>query len=151
MVKKIAALLISFAVVIAVFIDGYLLFFKKNTAASLINASTSTTAASSQPSSASSQSSSYTNGSYTGNSVSMRWGNVQVKITITGGKITKVQTIDYPQDNNHDQQVNSMALPTYESESVKNNSSNIQAVSGATETWKAFKSSLQSALNQAKV
>ncbi|WP_338391044.1 FMN-binding protein, partial [Oenococcus oeni] len=64
--------------------------------------------------------------------------------------ITKVQTIKYPTDNPHDQQVNSSVLPTYEDEAVKNDSSKIQSFSGATETWKGFTKSLQSALNKAE-
>ena len=159
MIKKIATLLISLAVALAIAIDGYLLFFKKGDAENVATdsnvnsqsgSSTSQTSSISNSSSSSSSGSGYQDGIYTGKSASMRWGNVQVKVTISNGKITKVQTIKYPTDNPHDQQVNSSVLPTYEDEAVKNDSSKIQSFSGATETWKGFTKSLQSALNKAE-
>ncbi|UCU86320.1 FMN-binding protein [Oenococcus oeni] len=147
------------SITLAIAIDGYLLFFKKSSAENIaidssVNSQSNSNASESSSASSSSSSSSvdsgYQNGTYTGKSASMRWGNVQVKVTISNGEITKVQTIKYPTDNPHDQQVNSSVLPTYEDEAVKNDSSKIQSFSGATETWKGFTKSLQSALNKAE-
>ncbi|MFT8438894.1 MAG: FMN-binding protein [Oenococcus kitaharae] len=146
----------------ALAIDGYLLFFKKESSQSLANSTSSSAQAetsdnqTASSNSTVSQSSSvgngsgYKDGTYTGEVGTMKWGDVQVKVTINNNKITQVQTIQYPTDNPHDQEINSNVLPTYENEAVTSNSAKIQSVSGATETWKGFKESLQSALNKAE-
>jgi uncharacterized protein with FMN-binding domain len=90
-----------------------------------------------------------TSGSYTGSQVSTRWGIVQVRITVTNGKITSAQAIEYPNDNYRDQQINAYALPILNSEVVTAQSANIDSVSGATVTSNGYTSSLQSAIDQA--
>jgi len=89
-------------------------------------------------------------GTYTGTSVSTRWGPVQVRIVVSGGKITSSQAVVYPQENNRDVQINSRAVPTYNAEVVQAQSAQIDAISGATVTWQGYTGSLQSALDQAR-
>jgi uncharacterized protein with FMN-binding domain len=104
------------------------------TAAATPTAATSTTAKS---------------GTYTGSAVQTRYGNVQVQITVTSGKITDVQVLQYPSDNPHSSQINGYAVPALVSEALKAQSAQIDSVSGATYTSQGFTVSLQSALSQA--
>src|SRR4051794_18954164 len=99
----------------------------------------STTTSSGTTSQASSSS-----GSFTGSSVDTRWGPVQVKITVQGGKITDVQAVVYPQENGRDQEINSYALPVLHDEAVEAQSAQIDTVSGATVTSDGYITSLQS-------
>lgn len=85
----------------------------------------------------------------TGDSVSTQWGNVQVQITVTNGKITSATAVGYPQNNGHDQQINAYAIPVLQQESVGATSANIDMVSGATVTSGGYVQSLQSALDKA--
>jgi uncharacterized protein with FMN-binding domain len=86
---------------------------------------------------------------YTGTAVSTRWGDVQVAITVTNGKITDVQVPVYPDRNGRDQEINAYALPTLRQETLDAQSANIDAVSGATVTSDGYLQSLQSALDAA--
>ncbi|MEU2334139.1 FMN-binding protein [Streptomyces sp. NPDC006654] len=85
----------------------------------------------------------------TGNTVQTRWGPVQVRVTVKSGKITDVTALQYPQDNPHDQQINSYALPQLRSEALAAQSASIDTVSGATYTSEGYQQSLQSALDSA--
>ncbi|WP_326779832.1 FMN-binding protein [Streptomyces longwoodensis] len=85
----------------------------------------------------------------TGESVQTRWGPVQVRVTLSGGKITDVTAVTYPQDNPRDQQINSYALPELRSEALRAQSADIDTVSGATYTSDGYRESLQSALDAA--
>lgn len=110
----------------------------------------SESSASSSSSPASSASSTgLADGTYQGESTSTRWGPVQVQITVSGGKITDVQAIDYPSGNGRDQQINSYAIPILTSEALDAQSAQIDMVSGATVTSRGYITSLQSALDQA--
>lgn len=91
----------------------------------------------------------YKDGQYTGDSIDANYGNVQVKITITGGKISDVQFLDYPHDRTRSQNINSQATPILASEAIQVQSANVDAVTGASFTSAAFIQSLQSALSQA--
>lgn len=66
------------------------------------------------------------------------------------GKITAVNVLKYPSDNDHSQQINDQALPVYKKEAVEAQSADIQQVSGATVTYEGFTQSLQNAITQAK-
>jgi len=84
----------------------------------------------------------------TGTAASTRYGPVQVKVTVSNGKITSVEAIEYPTDRARDVQINSYAIPLLDKEAVAANSAKIDTISGATYTSTGFKTSLQSALNQ---
>lgn len=87
----------------------------------------------------------------TGTAASTRYGPVQVKVTVSNGKVTSVQAIEYPTDRPRDVQINSYAIPLLDKEAVAANSAKIDSISGATYTSTGFKTSLQSALNQAGI
>ena len=92
----------------------------------------------------------YSDGKYIGSPADAYYGNVQVEAVISGGQITDVIFLDYPQDMMHSVLVNSYAMPILKSEAIKSQSAQVDAVSGATETSGAFEESLASALAQAK-
>jgi len=81
--------------------------------------------------------------------VSTRYGNVQVQITVAGGKITHSVVLQVPWNNPKDQQINSRAVPVLNAEAVDAQSAQIDMVSGATYTSEAYLQSLQSAIDKA--
>jgi uncharacterized protein with FMN-binding domain len=86
---------------------------------------------------------------YTGSVASTRWGDVQVSITVAGGKITDVAVPVYPSGNGRDQEINAYALPVLRQETLTAQSATIDSVSGATVTTDGYLESLQSALDAA--
>lgn len=91
----------------------------------------------------------YKDGEYTGLVVDAFYGNVQVKTIINNGYISDVQFLNYPQDRSNSVVINTQAMPILKQEAIQVQSANIDIVSGATATSKAFIESLQSALSQA--
>jgi uncharacterized protein with FMN-binding domain len=77
------------------------------------------------------------------------YGPVQVKITVTGGKITAVTAVEYPTNTPRDYQINEFAIPQLNAETLAAGSARIDAVSGATYTSQGYLGSLQNALNKA--
>lgn len=92
---------------------------------------------------------SYKDGSYTGTVADAYYGNVQVKATISGGKITSVAFLQYPHTHSTSVYINQQAMPYLQQEAIQAQSSNVNIVSGATYTSQAFIQSLGSALSQA--
>jgi uncharacterized protein with FMN-binding domain len=90
-------------------------------------------------------------GTYTGKVVNTRYGPVQVKITVAGGKITASTAIQLPSGNSYDQQVDQQAVPILNQEVVAQQSAKIDMISGATFTGNGYVQSLQSALDQAGI
>ena len=123
------------------------------TASSGSGASSSSGSSSSSSSSGDSASSSSTglqDGTYTGSTTTTGRGDVQVRITVSGGSITAVDALQYPQENPTSSSINDQAIPIYVKEALAAQSSEIQLVSGATETYDGFIGSLQDAILQAK-
>ncbi|WP_433430273.1 FMN-binding protein [Nonomuraea sp. CA-141351] len=78
-----------------------------------------------------------------------RWGPVQVRIALTGGKITDVQVLQAPDGNRRDIEINNRALPILQQEALSAQSAQIDSVSGATYTSDGYTRSLQSAIDRA--
>ncbi len=91
-----------------------------------------------------------TDGTYTGQAANTRYGPVQVRITVSGGKITAVDVPEYPTTNPRDAQINRTAVPRLVSETLAAQSSDIDMVSGATYTSDGYLQSLQSAIDEAR-
>jgi uncharacterized protein with FMN-binding domain len=91
----------------------------------------------------------YRDGVYTGQNVNAFFGIVQVKAVIQGGKITDVQFVNYPHDRRTSVFINSQAIPWLTQEAIQAQSAQVDIISGATLTSRAFIESLQSALNEA--
>ena len=92
----------------------------------------------------------YRDGTYTGSVADAYYGNIQVSATISGGKITDVVFLQYPNDRGTSIEINTQAMPYLKSEAITVQSANVDGVSGATQTSVAFIQSLESALAQAK-
>ncbi|MGX5682160.1 FMN-binding protein [Schumannella luteola] len=90
-----------------------------------------------------------TDGTYTGSSVGTRFGNVQVQVTISGGAITDVTAVHLTDHDGKSVQISNRAAPILAQEVLSAQSANVQMVSGATYTSRAYLESLQSALDQA--
>lgn len=105
---------------------------------------TSATEAASTPSVSSSTSSSGSSGSttFTGSTVATEKGDVQVRITFEGDKITAVEMVKQP---NHPQ--TTAAVPKLIAETLTAQSADIDTVSGATITSDGYKESLQAAID----
>jgi uncharacterized protein with FMN-binding domain len=86
---------------------------------------------------------------YNGSVAPTRWGDVQVSITVAGGKITDVAVPTYPNGNGRDQEINAYALPVLRQETLTAQSAHIDTVSGATVTSDGYLQSLQAALDAA--
>ncbi len=88
-------------------------------------------------------------GRYSGPVVQIPFGNVQVQITVQGGKIVDVQPIQLPTAHMMSQQIGQYAAPILRQEALQAQSAQINLVSGATYTSEAYAQSLQGALDQA--
>ena len=110
-----------------------------------------TTSGTSSGGSGTGQSGSTATTTYDGDVASTRWGDVQVRITVTSGKVTAAEAIAYPNGNGRDQQINAYAIPILNQEAVAAQSANISMVSGATVTSGGYVQSLQSALDKAGI
>ncbi len=87
------------------------------------------------------------NGTFTGPSVFVNYGNVQVKITVVNGRITDAVAVVAPSGRN-DRWTN-MAVPILKQQTLAAQSANIQGASGASYTSYGWYTSLQGALAQA--
>ncbi|MEV8427994.1 FMN-binding protein [Streptomyces chartreusis] len=84
----------------------------------------------------------------TGSVAQTQYGAVQVRITVSGGKITQAETVQAPKGGQSDR-ITANAVPKLNQAAVTVGSADIDAVSGATYTSAGYKESLQSALDQA--
>lgn len=106
-------------------------------------------AVSSSPAS-SSQRKKYKDGSYTGVSADAFYGYIQVKAAIQDGSLADVQFLSYPNDHPNSVSINQQAMPLLKQEAINAQSSQVDIVSGATDTAYAFIESLKSALDKAQ-
>ena len=88
-------------------------------------------------------------GTFTGNRVQTQWGPVRVRIVVAKNKIVKAVALEYPNENHHDEEINSWAIPQLQDATVQANGAHIDALSGATVTSQGYLTSLQSALDKA--
>ena len=84
-----------------------------------------------------------------GLSCATRFGDVQVRITVTDGVLTAAEAIAYPDHSGHDRQINAYAIPILNDEALTAQSAGIDMVSGASVTSNGYIQSLQDALDQA--
>jgi uncharacterized protein with FMN-binding domain len=89
------------------------------------------------------------NGSFTGSDVPNRFGDVQIKIVISGGHIKDVQALQLPTDRAQSAYISQVAGPILRSEVIQAQSARIDIVSGATYTSESYAQSVESALQQA--
>ncbi|HVS44548.1 MAG TPA: FMN-binding protein [Candidatus Dormibacteraeota bacterium] len=90
-------------------------------------------------------------GSWTGSDVfAGQYGDVEVRLTISGGRITDVVALRMPSDRARSAQISQYAGPQLRGEVLQAQSAQIDTVSGATYTSDAYAQSVQAALDQAK-
>lgn len=87
-------------------------------------------------------------GTVTGDAAATQYGPVQVRLTVSGGKITGAEAVRAPKGGQSDQ-VTADAVPKLNRAAVAAGTADIDAVSGATYTSAGYKQSLQSALDRA--
>lgn len=102
---------------------------------------------SSGDSSSSASSGELQDGTYTSVASPNAYGEIQLQVTVKGGKITDIATVKMP-THGRSQSVNAQAIPELTDRAISAQSAEIQFVSGATETSTAFVNSLQDAINQ---
>ncbi|KYK12363.1 FMN-binding protein [Streptomyces sp. SS52] len=87
-------------------------------------------------------------GTFTGDAVDTQYGPVQVRLTVSGGRITGAEAVQAP-EGGRSTQVTADAVPKLNQAAVTAGGADIDAVSGATYTSAGYKQSLQSALDKA--
>jgi uncharacterized protein with FMN-binding domain len=87
-------------------------------------------------------------GVFKGSGATNPYGTIQVSIKIEDGKITAAEAT-YPTTGNS-ATINPPAIAKLKQETLKEQSANVAAVSGATYTTQSYKQSLQAALDSAK-
>jgi uncharacterized protein with FMN-binding domain len=85
---------------------------------------------------------------FTGSDSPNQYGDVQVRVTTSGGRITRVAAVRLPGGDGRSQQISSFAGPQLAQQALTAKSANIDGVSGATYTSGSYRASLQSALDQ---
>jgi|BarGraIncu00222A_1022003.scaffolds.fasta_scaffold02702_5 uncharacterized protein with FMN-binding domain len=90
------------------------------------------------------------NGSFTGQDFPNFYGDVQVKLVVSGGKITDVVPLQYPTDRPQSAYISSVAVPLLRTEVLQAQSAQIDVISGATFTSDSYAQSVQSALALAR-
>jgi len=129
---------------------------KSTTATKSANSNQNTTAAATQSQTPAAQTPTPTaaapakkavSGIFTGDSVDVRYGYVQVKITVENGKITDAQAVQAPSGRND--RWTQMSVPVLRERTLAAQSANISGVSGASFTSYGWYTSLVSALAKA--
>lgn len=111
---------------------------------------TATVATTTTATKATTVSASYQDGTYTGATASHKFGSVQVSVTIKSGKITAVDIPVLPMGDHESADISDYASSELVDLTLAAQSSTFSNVSGATLTTRAYKTSLQSALDQAR-
>ncbi|MEX0881302.1 MAG: FMN-binding protein [Candidatus Saccharimonadales bacterium] len=92
----------------------------------------------------------YPDGIYTSDVAETLYGDVQISIAITSGKISDVQYLKMPdKDDGRSRQLTAMSKPLLKATTLDKQSDQIDFVTGATSTSYGYQESLQSALDKA--
>ena len=83
-----------------------------------------------------------------GADVPNQYGDVQVRVTVSGGKIKRVTAVVLPESNPKSQEISTYAGPQLAQEALASHSGQIDGVSGASYTSESYRTSLQSALDK---
>ncbi len=87
-------------------------------------------------------------GTFTGGTYDAYYGAVQVQATISGGRITGVQALKFPNRSGTSRSINRQALPYLQQEVAQAQGGKINIISGATLTSRAYIKSLRDALSK---
>lgn len=112
-------------------------------------ASATPTRTSSAPSAPKTTAAAPTTRTVTGSTADTKYGPVQVRITLTGNRITEATAVRSPDETARSRDINSTAVPKLNQETLQAQSADVDTVSGATYTSAGYRQSLQSALDRA--
>jgi uncharacterized protein with FMN-binding domain len=121
-------------------------FHPHRAAVPVASASTTTTASGASGSSGSSSGSG--SKTATGAAMQTRYGPAQVRVTVSGGKIVKIQAVQLQNSDAHSQAISSYAAPQLGQSVLAKQTAAVDTVSGATYTSLSYEASLQSALDK---
>lgn len=113
------------------------------------SSSASPTPGASGSTSSGSSSSGVRDGTFTGAPETTRFGTTQVKVTISGGKMSEVTTVQLNQNEPRSYRISVGATPILRTEVLSKQTAAVDNVSGATYTSAAYEASLQLALDEA--
>ncbi|MDX8481502.1 FMN-binding protein [Mesorhizobium sp. VK24D] len=91
----------------------------------------------------------FADGTYAGPVTDAYYGPMQIQASIQGGRLTALKVLKYPSDRRTSVRINRQALPMLRDEAISAQSANVDIISGATLTSRAFIQSLDGALRQA--
>jgi uncharacterized protein with FMN-binding domain len=83
-----------------------------------------------------------------GDVVPTQYGNAQVRVTVSDGKITKIEALQLQGNDPKSVMISGYAEPILRASALQKQSADIDSVSGATYTSESYKQSLQSALDK---
>ena len=112
------------------------------------NSSAATTSASRTSSRTTSTSARSATRTATGAAMNTRYGPAQVRVTVSGGKIVKVEAVQLQNFDPKSQAISSYAAPVLQQGVLTRQTAAVDTVSGATYTSLSYEASLQSALDK---
>jgi uncharacterized protein with FMN-binding domain len=86
----------------------------------------------------------------TGQIITTPFSVIQVRVTLTGEELTRVETVELSGTGARTQAINDHAEPILREEALKAGNAKIDVVSGATYTSESYIESLQSAIDRAR-
>ena len=84
-----------------------------------------------------------------GDVVPTQFGDIQVRVVESAGKIIDVKALQLPSDRRRSREISQYSEPILHDEALQAQSAQIDTVSGATYTSEAYRESLQSAIDRA--
>lgn len=97
-----------------------------------------------------SQASGFKNGTFNGKVADAYYGNMQVAAIISGGRLSDVKFLQFPNEQHESLEISNRSLPKLKTEAISSQSAKVDIISGATQTSEAFNETLADALFQAK-
>ncbi|MEI9401829.1 FMN-binding protein [Mesorhizobium argentiipisi] len=91
----------------------------------------------------------YADGVYTGPAADAYYGIIQLQVLVQNGRLTALKVLKYPSDRRTSVSINRQALPMLREEAIRAQSADVDIISGATLTSRAFIQSLGGALEKA--
>lgn len=89
-------------------------------------------------------------GQVDGPAIPTQFGDIQVRVILSNGKITDVQPLQMPFDHRRSEEITQIVTPMLHDEVLQAQSGQIDLISGATYTSDAYQRSLQAALDQSR-
>jgi uncharacterized protein with FMN-binding domain len=88
-------------------------------------------------------------GDYESDKVTFEWGDLRARILVTGGKITTVQIMSYPDHRSQSLYLIQLADPILTTEVIRTQQAKVNTVSSATNSSIAFQDAIQGAIIKA--